>query len=133
MANVYTSNASLPTVTKTYQIDQDYDNAFGAFNEAIAKLEGQTGVVAIAVNSNTIDMKGRRVAALQMLSAGSIATIVNAIVGVPFTLLAQSTGSFGLCDVDPFRLNANWFPTTQDTLMLIWTGAHYYEIARSAN
>lgn len=137
MANTYSSNVSLPSPVG---VTQDYINLINlgdAFRDAMTRIDGllagsQTAVAA-GINGPVLDTGGKRLVNVQLLSAGSIATIIGAINGFPFTLYCQSAGSLGIPDAGLFQIAGAWIPTTQDTIMLVWDGTNYIELGRSTN
>lgn len=98
-----------------------------------AAISGVQTAATVGVNASIIATGGCRIVQLQMLSAGSIATITGQYTGVPFTLIFQSTASIGIPDSGVFKIAGAFLPTTDDTITLVWDGTNFYEIGRSTN
>jgi hypothetical protein len=85
------------------------------------------------VNASVINTNGNRTVAMQLLSAGCIATITGQIKGMPFTLIFQSSGSIGMADAGIFKLSAALAGAVNTSITLVWDGAAFIEVCRSAN
>lgn len=137
MATNASANLGLQTIVVEGIGINDRINLNGAGVANCSILERSISGIQTAANAglsaSVINTGGAKIVQLQIGSAGSISSITGMFVGVPFVLLAQSVGSMGIADVDPFRIAGAWIPTTQDTLTLVWDGTNFYEIGRSAN
>lgn len=138
MANTLTSLVSLPKPIDESQIFQDLENLQQAHNTVCDQLEkilcGVQSAAAVGVNAAAVDTGGRPTVLLQNLSAGCIATIFGQILGRPFTLIAQSVGSFGIAEAGVFSgIAGAWQPGTTDSITLVWDGTAFTELCRSNN
>jgi hypothetical protein len=108
----------------------DHATNMGILEKAVAGIQA---AATTGVNASIINTNGNRTVLVQLLSAGSIASITGAIAGMPFSLVVQSTGSFGMLDTGVFKLNGNFLPNTNAALTLVWDGTNFTELARSTN
>lgn len=137
MANTTTTNAALQKPIVESQIFQDLVNLQAAHAANMDILEKAIGgfqtAATTGVNASVINTNGNRTVAMQLISAGSIATIIGQIKGMPFTLIFQSSGSIGMADVGIFKLNSALAGAVNTAITLVWDGTNFTEVCRSAN
>lgn len=84
-----------------------------------------------ATNASLIDVSLSNSFKLFYSTFGSIATFVNARIGMSFILIAQQASFPVVVDTGAFKLSANWVPAKQyDNLTLIWDGSAFIETGR---
>lgn len=141
MAQTYTTNVSLPKPTNVNVIHDDMDLLKWAYTAAMNTLEnylsGNTIVIANATGAKVIDTGGKPIIRLQITSlAGSLSSITGAVPYSPFRLICISGVScknFGLSDLAPFKLTADWYPNDiGNNITLLWDGTSFIELGRSA-
>jgi len=140
MGYIQTSNVSLSRPVYSNVIHDDMDLLKAAHDVSMTLLESLlSSTVDIATNATIVNAQGKRLVKIYQTSvAGSLCTIIGAVKYVPFTLIAAgsnaSTANHLLYDVEPYALTADWNSgySVGSNITLIWDGARYNEVSRSA-